>query len=199
MKTNIFTEISTPRLKIRPINLSDAEPYFESEQASIKELEPHWSWVKEDKSLENIKLFINEAIESNTRIPPPEMYFTVFTKENKFLGTIWYFEINWFVPTFEIAYWLDTRAAGQGYMAEAVNALSRASFILYGAKRIQIKIATYNQKSIALAKRLGFQLEGEMINYFINFASDKISNGYLFSCTNIEMLPALDININYNN
>ena len=70
MKTNIFTEISTPRLKIRPINLSDAEPYFESEQASIKELEPHWSWVKEDKSLENIKLFINEAIESNTRIPP---------------------------------------------------------------------------------------------------------------------------------
>ena len=127
------------------------------------------------------------------------MYFTVFTKENKFLGTIWYFEINWFVPTFEIAYWLDTRAAGQGYMAETVNALSRASFILYGAKRIQIKIATYNQKCIALAKRLGFQLEGEMINYFINFASDKISNGYLFSCTNIEMLPALDININYNN
>ncbi|MFO2992852.1 GNAT family N-acetyltransferase [Legionella pneumophila serogroup 1] len=195
MKTKIFTEINTPRLKIRPISLSDTELYFASEQASIKELEPHWSWVKEDKSVEDIKLFINEAIESNTRITPPEMYFAVFTKENKFLGTIWYFEINWFVPSFKIAYWLDTRSAGQGYMAEAVNALSRASFILYGANRVQIKIATYNQKSISLAKRLGFHLEGEMTNYFINFVSNKIYNGYLYACTTIEVLPDLDIEI----
>ncbi|WP_131783663.1 GNAT family N-acetyltransferase [Legionella gresilensis] len=192
----IFSEINTPRFVIRPMQLIDAIPYFEAEQASLKELAPHWSWAKADKSTNDIQIFIEESMQVNEMENPPEMYFSIFSREDyKFLGTIWLFEINWFVPHFEIAYWLDTRETGHGYMSEAVNALTRACFILYGAKRIQIKIATYNQKSNALAKKLGFQLEGEMRNFFINFTTQQISNGNLYSCINLEVLPELDIKI----
>ena len=108
---------------------------------------------------------------------------------------IWIIRINWFVPSFEIAYWLDTRETGKGYMTEAVNALSRACFTVYQAKRISIKIFLNNDKSKALPLRLGFKIEGELQNYFINFASEEVVDCLLYACCNIDSLPPLKIQI----
>ncbi|MGQ3889958.1 hypothetical protein ACQUW5_13125 [Legionella sp. CNM-1927-20] len=79
MKTKIFQN-ETPRLVIRPMQLIDVIPYFEAEQASIKELAPHWSWAKTDKSADDIKLFIQEAMQLHEMEKPPEMYFSIFSK-----------------------------------------------------------------------------------------------------------------------
>lgn len=196
MKTKIISNIFTPRLMIRPIIMDDAGAYFEAEKASMKEMSPHWSWAKEDQSVEDIENFIREALEFHKKELPVEMFFSLFLRENnQFLGTIWFFEINWFVPHFEIAYWLDTREMGKGYMTEAVNALSQTCFLFYGAKRVQIKIASNNVKSISIAKRLNFELEGQMKNYFVNFVTKEITNGLLYSCCRIDTLPALAVEI----
>lgn len=196
MKPKIISNIYTPRLLIRPIMIDDADAYFEAEQVSFKEISPHWSWVQIDKSVNDVKAFILDALECHKKELPVEMYFSIFSKEhNTFLGAIWFFEINWFVPTFEIAYWLDTREMNKGYMTEAVNALSQACFLFYNAKRVQIKISADNTRSIKVAKKLGFQLEGEMKNYFINFVTKRVINGLLFSCCDISILPTLTIDV----
>lgn len=188
--------ISTSRLIIRPIMLGDADAYFEAEQASIKELSPHWSWAETDKSVDDIKEFISYALECHKKDLPVEMYFSLLSKESKkFLGVLWFFDINWFVPNFEILYWLDTRETGKGYMTEAVNALSKVCFLIYDAKRVQIKISSNNEKSKRIPERLGFKLEAEMQNYFIDFVTNKVTNGLLYSCCNKESLAPLDINI----
>jgi len=166
--TKLISKIETPRLILQPIKLEDANAYWKAESASITEMSPYWSWAKSGKSIDDVKEFINFSLECHMKERPEQMFFSLFSKnDSRFLGLIWIIRINWFVPFFEFAYWLDTRETGKGYMTEAVNALSRGCFIIYKAKRIEIKIFVNNNKSKAIPVKLGFNMEGELENYFI--------------------------------
>lgn len=68
--------------------------------------------------------------------------------------------INWDVPKFEIGYWLHTAYTGQGYMTEAVTAVEQFAFTVLGAKRVEIRMDARNERSVAVARRLNYQLEG---------------------------------------
>lgn len=104
------------------------------------------------------------AIEYHQKECPPEMNFALVSKgSNQFLGMAWFYPINWYIPSFEIHYWLDTRLTGNGYMTEAINALSKTCFTLYGAKRVQVSMSVNNKKSRIIVEKLGFSLEGETI------------------------------------
>ena len=50
--------------------------------------------------------------------------------------------------------------AGQGYMREAMDLLLREAFSELGLHRLEANIQPGNERSIALAKRAGFELEG---------------------------------------
>jgi ribosomal-protein-alanine N-acetyltransferase len=50
--------------------------------------------------------------------------------------------------------------AGQGYMTEAMQLLLREAFMRLGLHRLEANIQPGNARSIALAKRCGFELEG---------------------------------------
>lgn len=196
MKTKAFSQIITPRLIIRPVSMDDAAPCFIAQQVSINELAPHWSWALTDKSIDDVKAFIAEALVYNEKEHSEEMYFSLLSKEtNQFLGMLWFYKIDWFLPKFEMHYWLDSKASGNGYMTEAINALTRACFDLYQAKRVEIKISSENGKSIRLAQKLNFKLEAEMQNYFINFFTNEVHNGFLYSCCQPNVLPPLDFKI----
>ncbi len=122
------------------------------------------------------------------------MFFGIFTKhDNTFCGCIWYAGINWFVPRFEVAYWQSSHQCGNGYMTEAVNALTRLTFILYKAKRVEIKIFINNKKSRALAERLRFKLEAIMKNYFIDFVTNEIVDGVVYASGDIKRLQKLNL------
>lgn len=191
-----FKQIMTKRLIIRPLMLSDAVVYHEAELASAKEMAPYWSWVNPNKSLSDIEAFLTEAESCHQKNNPSAMYFAILARENNaYLGCVWYAGINWFVPRFEIAYWQDSRRGGQGHMTEAVNALSRASFMVYDAKRVEVKAFLTNQKSRAIPERLGFDFETIAKQYFIDFVSKEIVDGTIYACTDVNELLDLDIEI----
>src|SRR4051812_5186670 len=50
--------------------------------------------------------------------------------------------------------------AGQGYMREAMELLLREAFVELGLHRLEANIQPGNERSIALAERAGFELEG---------------------------------------
>jgi len=59
-----------------------------------------------------------------------------------------------------IGYWLDEAYEGRGIMTRACRALVTAGFRDYGLHRIEIRCATGNGRSMAIARRLGFVEEG---------------------------------------
>ena len=61
----------------------------------------------------------------------------------------------------EIAYWPSDDATGHGYMQEAVHALESEAF-KHGINRIIIKNDTQNVRSVHVAKRCGYILDGVM-------------------------------------
>lgn len=69
---------------------------------------------------------------------------------------------DWSVPMFEIGYWCRKRFAGQGYITEAVNAITRFGFESLNAERIFIRCDANNTRSAAVARRAGYRLEGVM-------------------------------------
>lgn len=72
--------------------------------------------------------------------------------------------IDWSVPKFEIGYWVRKRYEGHGYITEAVAGISDFAIRELGAKRIEIQCDALNERSAAVPRRLGFNLEGILKN-----------------------------------
>jgi RimJ/RimL family protein N-acetyltransferase len=83
---------------------------------------------------------------------------------NTLVGSSGLHRINWEVPKFEIGYWVRARFAGQGYISEAVTAISDFAFETLGARRVEIRLDAQNERSEAIPRRLGFALEGRLRN-----------------------------------
>lgn len=194
MTTKIFRIIETERLHIRPLVLDDAKSYYEAELRSSDSMAPYWSWVNKNKSLRDIEDFLQYVEKVHQQDHPSAMYFGVFDKNiHRFLGCIWYAGTNWFVPRFEIAYWQDINACGHGYMTEAVNALTHVTIEHYAAQRVEIKTFVTNPKSYKIAERLNFEQEARLENYFIDFLTQEILDGFLYACCDWKRLPQLKL------
>jgi ribosomal-protein-serine acetyltransferase len=59
-----------------------------------------------------------------------------------------------------IGYWLDQAYEGRGIMTRACRAIVTEGFRQYGLHRLEIRCATGNSRSSAIARRLGFVEEG---------------------------------------
>lgn len=59
-----------------------------------------------------------------------------------------------------IGYWLDAAYEGRGITTRACRAIVTEGFRQYGLHRIEIRCATGNSRSMAIARRLGFLEEG---------------------------------------
>ena len=69
---------------------------------------------------------------------------------------------DWAYRLFEIGYWLREDAQGQGYTTETVQLLTRLAFDDLDANRVELRIDTSNVRSLRVAERLGFVLEGTL-------------------------------------
>lgn len=89
----------------------------------------------------------------------------LFTKGTSLLvGSSGLHRINWDVPRFEIGYWVRTPYAGQGYITEAVRGIAGFAFETLGARRVEIRCDALNERSAAVARRAGFELEATLHN-----------------------------------
>jgi ribosomal-protein-serine acetyltransferase len=59
-----------------------------------------------------------------------------------------------------LGYWLATHFEGRGIMTRVGQAVVGLAFLDYGVHRLSLQVVAQNVKSQALARRLGFQLEG---------------------------------------
>ncbi|HZH78592.1 MAG TPA: GNAT family protein [Archangium sp.] len=66
------------------------------------------------------------------------------------------------IDALEIAYWMRRDAVGQGLATEMASAMVRTAFEFDRVKRLDLMCKPENERSAAMARRLGFTFEGRL-------------------------------------
>jgi RimJ/RimL family protein N-acetyltransferase len=162
MRTLIHS-FETDRLCVRASRPSDAPELFEAVHESIEALEPWLPWATRSLTLaQSHERLLQAEGEFGSGV---DLLYLAFEKlSGRFVVSTGLHRIDWSVPKFEIGYWCRTSALGRGYVTETVHALTHLAFESYGAARVEICCAENNLRSLAVAERAGFLLEGILRN-----------------------------------
>ena len=80
----------------------------------------------------------------------------------RLIGSTGLHRMDWEAGRFEIGYWVRTPFARRGFVTEAAHAMAVLAFRDLGANRVEIWCDERNERSAAVARRLGFRLDGTL-------------------------------------
>lgn len=80
----------------------------------------------------------------------------------------------------EIGYWVHKDFSGRGFATEAAAAVTRAGFEIHAVKRMEIHCHPDNGRSAAVARKLGYTLEG-ILRQRINIRPDLLGDVMIWS------------------
>ena len=162
--------LTTERLIIRPIELTDTDDLFEiCADPRVNDWLSYPLYHEKEKVREYIEMILNDPVLKH--IPPH--YVLVEKKSGKMIGTCDF--VKSVDGVSEIGYSLNYNYWGQGYMSEALPAVIQTGFEHIGFRRIEIRALEANQRSIRVIEKAGFVYEGTQRKA----AYDKISRDYM--------------------
>ena len=188
--------IITERLLLRPPQIGDGAIINPAVVESIDILKLYMPWAQTLPSVEDSEEFIRMAVANwiLKKNEEPYLPLLIFEKTTmKFIGTTGWHHYEWDIPAFETGYWLHSAYQNQGLMTEAIHALTRFTFQVLRANRLEIRCDTANTRSKKLAERLGFQLEGTLHNHRLDPRTKALSDTLVYARTTLDNLPALDV------
>lgn len=149
------------RLTIRCPLPGDGADLLAAIVESQTELAPWLPWAVGEQKLEDVEANVRRG---HTRfLAREDLWLMLFLRgTNTVVGGSGLHQIDWAVPKFEIGYWVRTSFAGQGYIKEAVTAVSHFAFATLEAKRVEIRCDANNVRSAAIPPKLGFVHEGTL-------------------------------------
>jgi RimJ/RimL family protein N-acetyltransferase len=128
---------------------------------SIGQLSPWMPWAQQAPSIEESEAVVRRQIADF--VLRKDLCYQIYDRAadgRRLLGGTGLHRMDWEVRRFEIGYWIRASAQGQGYVTEAVRALSAMAFEQLRARRVEIRMDDVNLRSRAVAERCGFELEG---------------------------------------
>lgn len=191
---NPIINIKTDRLTLTTPDNKNADLVLDAVKASADEIHPWLPWATKDITIKAIENHINYFIQCHGSEKPANLSFDIWDNQhNKYLGNIYFGQIEWRNPSFSIGYWLDSRACHKGYMAEAVHALTQVAFRHFKANRVEINTSKDNVKATNIPEKLNFSLEAELVNHHLNYMTKEISSTLIYTCIDVTKLPELKV------
>ena len=149
------------RLIIRPPRVGDGAAAYEAIEESLTELKPWMPWVHEERSIDVSEAYARQAhADFLARRDLPLFLFA--RDDGRFVGGSGLHRIVWEVPMFEVGYWIRTTLTGRGLATEATRRIAQLAFDDLGAERLEIWCDARNDRSAAVARAAGFELEARM-------------------------------------
>ncbi|MDD4970269.1 MAG: GNAT family protein [Paludibacter sp.] len=143
------------KILLTEIGLEDVEVIFQAIDRDRKYLEEWLPFVDQTREINYTHNYV-ESYLSSDRI---DVTFAIYYK-NGFAGIIGLKDTDLYNKKTEIGYWLSESCQHKGIITLSANALIEYIFDEMHLNRIQLKAATGNLKSQAVARRLGFKQEG---------------------------------------
>ena len=169
--------IYTSRLMIRPLMPKDGPTVWKAIEESRQAIRKWLPWVDNVKSWQDSEKTARQFYANF--ILRKDFNFCIF-KGDEFVGGCSLRAPDWEVPSAAIGYWCRESLQGCGYITEAVGALALYAFKEIKFKRLTILCEEGNKKSIAVANRLGFELETMAKGIIADPRSEKLLTGYRF-------------------
>jgi RimJ/RimL family protein N-acetyltransferase len=153
----------TERLLIRGPLPGDGPEMHAAVNESLDELLPWMDWPRQHETVEDSEEKVRR--DRARFLERTDLLLLLFLKgTDTLVGGSGLHRMDWSVPRFEIGYWCRTRFAGSGYITEAVRAITSFALEHLGARRVEIRCDSLNERSIRVAERAGYRLEGELRN-----------------------------------
>jgi RimJ/RimL family protein N-acetyltransferase len=153
--------IEAPRLVLRCYTPADAPARKEAVDASREHLLPFMTWARQDPRPLADHVALLRQFRGMFDLDQDRIYAVLDASEQRVLG-----EVGGLTRAGpgarELAYWLRADAAGQGFATEMAAALTRVCFEVEKLRRVDVQCDVGNERSAAVARRLGFQLEGTL-------------------------------------
>lgn len=151
-------EISVrPDLKLRPLSLSDAEELFAVVDSNREHLREWLAFLDVTTSAERIQPFLNNCVQGYAN---GTSYRFALVLDGAIGGAVGLEDIAMQNKSAKIGYWQSKTLQGRGCVTAAVRAVLEYGFETRGLNLIEIRAATGNTKSRAVAERVGMKLDG---------------------------------------
>ena len=155
--------LRTARLLLRPPRTGDGAIVNQAVVESAAELAPWMPWAVPTPTIEDTEKWCRESAAKWLR--RQEIHFLLFLRDSEIcLGACGMHRIEWKVPMAEIGYWIRTSHAHNGYVTEAVAAVTSLAMQTLEISRVEIRCDEKNLRSAAVAERAGYTLEGVLRN-----------------------------------
>ncbi|MCA1029434.1 GNAT family N-acetyltransferase [Bacillus timonensis] len=153
----MFTFKVDQSIELKLLEKRDSKEVFEVLEENRLHLREWLPWVDGMTSEEDyepiLKMWL-EQFAGNNGFQAGILY------EGKFVGMVGFHGIDWNNSKTSIGYWLSKEGEGKGIMTKSVKAIVNHAFTYWNLHRVEIGCGEKNDKSRAIPKRLGFQIEG---------------------------------------
>lgn len=147
----------TDRISLEPLAPRHAAGLYRAIDASREHLKPWLAWVDRTKCVEDVLAFAHSALarhEDGSAVRAAIVY------DRQPAGCICLEDIDAVHRSAEIGYWLGKGFEGHGLVTLSARALLEHAFGKLELNRIQLRVSPENERSRAVARRLGFTYEG---------------------------------------
>jgi RimJ/RimL family protein N-acetyltransferase len=131
--------------------------------AALREFPASLPWAMAEPSVEGSESFCRTGYANFIQRKDLPMLL-IERSSGSLVGASGLHRFDWSVPRFEIGFWCRQSRQGQGFMTEAVNAITAFAFDTLKARRVEAFSDDLNVRSWRVCERAGFQLEGVMRN-----------------------------------
>ncbi len=155
---------------LRSLEADDADDLFKAIDHSRDHLRVWFPWVDATTKQEHSHQFIQQML---TRQKSQEGVALGIFHKMKLIGGMGMHHWDHDLKKAQIGYWISQDYEGKGIVYECLLHFIDFLFVKVGLNKVEIQFMPENTRSAALAKRIGFQIEGVIRHNYIHNGSFK--------------------------
>jgi RimJ/RimL family protein N-acetyltransferase len=143
---------------LRVLGPEDADELYDLIEANREHLARFMPWAA-GQTLADTRAFLDAK---RLQLASGDGFECAIVRSGRIVGVVGFHAVNWRDRATSIGYWLAADEQGRGTMTDAVRVMVDHAFRSMGLHRVVITAAVHNDRSRAIAERLGFVQEGTL-------------------------------------